>query len=104
MVDESGQVASSATTPLSLSTPYPLWSEQDPGEWWQGVSQSIRQAMVQAGATGEDIRAVGLTGQMHGLVLLDAANRVLRPAILWNDQRTGAECEEITRLHCCWRW
>ena len=97
LVDEAGQVVSSATTPLSLSTPHPLWSEQDPHEWWQGVSRSIRQALAQAGAGGEMVRAVGLTGQMHGLVLLDAANQVLRPAILWNDQRTAAECEEITQ-------
>ena len=59
--------------------------------------KSIRQALAQAGASGKQVRAIGLTGQMHGLVLLDTQNRVLRPAILWNDQRTGAECEEITR-------
>jgi xylulokinase len=96
LIDEQGQVAASATTPLSLSTPYPLWSEQDPYEWWSGAVNSIRQALAQAGASGKQVRAVGLTGQMHGLVLLDAQNRVLRPAILWNDQRTGLECEEIT--------
>ncbi len=97
LVDEQGQVVSSATTPLSLSTPQPLWSEQDPQEWWQGTANSIRQALAQAGATGEQVRAVGLTGQMHGLVLMDVQGRVLRPAILWNDQRTAAECEEITQ-------
>jgi xylulokinase len=95
LVDEAGQVIRSATTPYSLSTPFPLWSEQDPYEWWQGVSNSVRQALTQAGASGDLVRAVGLTGQMHGLVLLDAGNRVLRPAILWNDQRTGAQCNEI---------
>jgi xylulokinase len=97
LVDEAGQVVSSATTPHSLSTPHPLWSEQDPHEWWLAASQSIRQALAEAGALGEAVRAVGLTGQMHGLVILDAGNQVLRPAILWNDQRTGDECEEITR-------
>jgi len=96
LIDEQGQVAASATTPLTLSTPYPLWSEQDPQEWWTGAVHSIRQALAQLGASGQQVRAVGLTGQMHGLVLLDAQNRVLRPAILWNDQRTGVECEEIT--------
>jgi xylulokinase len=95
LVDESGKVISSATTPYSLSTPFPLWSEQNPYEWWQGVSNSIRQALAQAGVSGERVRAVGLTGQMHSLVLLDAGNRVLRPAILWNDQRTASECDEI---------
>jgi xylulokinase len=91
-----GQVVSSATTPHPISAPQPLWSEQNPLDWWQSSQQSIRKAMVEAGAQGDDILAIGLTGQMHGLVLLDAQNRVLRPAILWNDQRTAVECEEIT--------
>jgi len=86
---------SSATNPLPLSTPKPLWSEQDPHDWWNGIAGSIRQALSAAGATGDDVRAIGLTGQMHGLTLLDAAGEVLRPAILWNDQRTGAQCDEI---------
>ncbi len=97
LIDTQGNVVSSATTPLTLSTPQPLWSEQDPHEWWDGIIKSIRQALAQAGASGADIIAIGLTGQMHGLVLMDAENRVLRPAILWNDQRTGAECDEITQ-------
>jgi xylulokinase len=96
LIDGTGAVVSSATTPLSLSTPKPLWSEQDPLEWWDGVANSIRQALAQADAQGGMVRAVGLTGQMHGLVLLDASGEVLRPAILWNDQRTGPQCEAIT--------
>jgi xylulokinase len=95
LIDESGRVAASATTPLTLQTPKPLWSEQDPREWWAGTATSIRKALADASATGADVAAVGLTGQMHGLVLLDAKREVLRPAILWNDQRTGAECAEI---------
>jgi xylulokinase len=95
LVDEKGVVVSSATTPLSLSTPKPLWSEQEPQEWWSGSSRSIRQVLQQAGVSGDDIAAVGLTGQMHGLVLLDEMGHILRPAILWNDQRTGAECDQI---------
>src|SRR5262249_41079128 len=99
LVDGAGAVVASATTPLTLSTPKPLWSEQDPPEWWTGVTRSIRSALETAGAGGADVVAVGLTGQMHGLVLLDADRRVLRPAILWNDQRTGAQCDEIrTRM------
>ncbi len=97
LIDENGRMAASATTALSLQTPKPLWSEQDPHEWWSGTAASIRKALADAGAKGEDVAAVGLTGQMHGLVLLDADRNVLRPAILWNDQRTGAECEEIHR-------
>jgi xylulokinase len=95
LIDEKGGVAASATTPLTLQTPKPLWSEQDPREWWKGTSASIRKALADAGAKGDDVAAVGLTGQMHGLVLLDAQREVLRPAILWNDQRTAAECAEI---------
>lgn len=98
LINGQGQVVSSATTPLSLSTPKPLWSEQNPLEWWSGAVTSIRQALAQAGVTGDQVCAIGMTGQMHGLVLLDRQNRVLRPAILWNDQRTAAECQEITQI------
>ena len=95
LIDEQGKVKASATTPLTRETPKPLWSEQDPHEWWKGTAESVRKALADARTKGEDIAAVGLTGQMHGLVLLDAGRRVLRPAILWNDQRTARECEEI---------
>lgn len=95
LIDGAGQVAGSAATPLSLSTPRPLWSEQDPQEWWRGVKRSISEALATAGISGAEIAAIGLTGQMHGLVMLDGAGRVLRPAILWNDQRTGEQCDEI---------
>src|ERR671914_593676 len=71
----------------------PLWSEQDPRLWWDGATVSIRRALDNAGLSGADVAAVGLTGQMHGLVLLDERDEVLRPAILWNDQRTAAECD-----------
>jgi xylulokinase len=75
-----------------------LWSEQDPREWWEAVTASIRSVLEQAGIRGEQIGAVGLTGQMHGLVLLDEAGSVLRPAILWNDQRTQSQCDEIHQI------
>lgn len=96
LIDENGAVIASASTALTVSTPRPLWSEQDPHEWWEGTAASIRRALAEAGAAADDVAAVGLTGQMHGLTLLDKENRVLRPAILWNDQRTGEECQEIT--------
>src|SRR5215213_579040 len=95
LIDHVGRVVSSATTSLNLSTPHPLWSEQDPREWWTAAANSIKQALATANASGEEVSAIGLTGQMHGLVLLDAEGEVLRPAILWNDQRCGAECDEI---------
>jgi xylulokinase len=95
LIDEAGAVVASTTTPLGVSNPRPLWSEQEPGDWWQAVTESIRSALAQANASGTDIKAIGLTGQMHGLVLLDERGDVLRPAILWNDQRCGEECDEI---------
>ena len=95
IIDESGQVIAVAASPHTLQTPRPLWSEQDPREWWDAVSASICSVLEQAGIDGESIGAVGLTGQMHGLVLLDDAGTVLRPAILWNDQRTQSQCDEI---------
>lgn len=97
LIDEAGNVTGTATTELSLSTPQPLWSEQDPADWWQGAVDSIRQVLADTGLSGEEVAAVGLTGQMHGLTLLDQAGEVLRPAILWNDQRTGPQCDEIRR-------
>ena len=95
LIDERGAVIASHTTPQPISTPQPLWSEQNPADWWDGMAASIRAVLEQTGAA-ESIAAIGLTGQMHGLVCLDAAGEVLRPAILWNDQRTQAECDAIT--------
>ncbi len=98
LIDAQGTVIATASTPLALSTPHPLWSEQDPEEWWQGTAASIRKVLEQAGVDGTAVAALGLTGQMHGLVLLDKAGQVLRPAILWNDQRTADQCDEIRAL------
>ena len=95
IIDEMGKVIAVASAPHTLQTPRPLWSEQDPLEWWQAASISIRAALEKAGINGEKIAAIGLTGQMHGLVLLDERGDVLRPAILWNDQRTQDQCDEI---------
>ncbi len=97
LIDAAGDIAAVASSPHTLQTPKPLWSEQDPQEWWHAVSASIRKVLTDAHVSGEQIAAVGLTGQMHGLVLLDEAGQVLRPAILWNDQRTQAQCDEIHR-------
>ena len=95
LIDEEGNVVGVASWPHTLQTPKPLWSEQDPREWWAAVSAGIKQVLTESGIEAERVAAVGLTGQMHGLVLLDEAGEVLRPAILWNDQRTQAECDEI---------
>ena len=96
LIDEAGRVVASHTTPQPISTPRPLWSEQNPADWWDGIAESIRQALAAANARGEDVACIGLTGQMHGLVMLDAGGSVLRPSILWNDQRTQAQCDAIT--------
>jgi xylulokinase len=96
IIDATGAVIASATEEYPLHTPRPQWSEQDPEDWWQGAQRAIRRALAAAGTPPAAIAAIGLTGQMHGLALLDRAGAVLRPAILWNDQRTGPQCEEIT--------
>lgn len=98
LMDEHGRVIAVASNPHTLQSPKPLWSEQDPHEWWEAVSASIRSVLEKAGVSGEGIGAIGLTGQMHGLVLLDESGNVLRPAILWNDQRTQSQCDEIHRI------
>ncbi len=96
IIDEQGNFIASHTTEYPLSTPKPLWSEQNPLDWWNGACASIKAALSKANLSGDQIAAIGMTGQMHGLVMLDKADRILRPAILWNDQRTGKQCEEIT--------
>jgi xylulokinase len=98
LVDASGTVVGVASSEYSYETPQPLWTEQNPGLWWQGTVESIRQVLAQTEVQPEDIKGVGMTGQMHGLVLLDADGEVLRPALLWNDQRTGAECDQIREI------
>ena len=95
LIDEAGAVRGIGVAEYGYSVPAPLWSEQDPRLWWDGAVAAIRDVLAATGTTGEAVEAIGLTGQMHGLVLLDAAGTVLRPAILWNDQRTGAECDRI---------
>ncbi len=95
LIDESGAVRGVGTTEYGFEVPRPGWSEQSPRLWWDGAVASIRSVLVSTGAAAEDVAAIGLTGQMHGLVLLDRAGEVLRRAILWNDQRTAAECDAI---------
>ena len=90
-VDPDGTVLARAEASYALSTPKPGWAEQDPEDWWR-ATESVLAELAQAAG---DPDGIGLSGQMHGLVAMDAENRVLRPAILWNDQRTQAECDEI---------
>jgi xylulokinase len=92
-VRESGEVVAVAAQEYPLHTPRPGWTEQNPEDWWDASRKVLGEV---AGAVGGDVAAIGLTGQMHGSVFLDAQDRVIRPALLWNDQRTAAQCIEIT--------
>jgi xylulokinase len=95
ILDADGAVRATGAAEYPFQTPRPLWSEQDPRVWWDGTVGAVRAALAQGGVRGDQVDALGLAGQMHGLVALDAEGEVLRPAILWNDQRTQAECDLI---------
>ena len=92
-IDERGRVLARAEAHYSLSMPHPGWAEQDPEDWWMASEHVLSELLRAAGPPA----GIGLSGQMHGLVALDGSERVLRPAILWNDQRTRAECAQIER-------
>ena len=92
-VDESGEIVAEASSEYPLHSPHPGWTEQDPADWWEGTKEVL---MKVATETGEQIAGIGLTGQMHGSVFLDSSDEVIRPALLWNDQRTDRQCETIT--------
>ncbi len=96
-IDDDGKILAEANEFYSSNHPKPLWSEQDPEHWWQATVKTVRATMKKAKVKPADVRAIGLSGQMHGSVFLDKNDRVIRPAILWNDQRTAAECDEIER-------
>jgi xylulokinase len=93
--DGEGIILASALAEYPISSPQPLWSEQHPADWWRGAQEAIRTVVSRVDPA--QIRGIGLAGQMHGAVFLDDANQVIRPALLWNDQRTAAECIEITQ-------
>ncbi len=95
IVDERQVVVAEANVPLSISRPQDLWSEQNPESWWQAVQDALHQLRTDQPSVFEDIRGIGLSGQMHGAVLLDGTDRPLRPAILWNDGRSFREAEEL---------
>lgn len=97
LIDESGRVLSSATAEhRPISSPHPGWAEQDPDDWWSAACRAIPVCLAKANTPPAEVKSVGLTGQMHGLVLLDADGKVLRPSLIWCDQRTEQECLEIT--------
>jgi xylulokinase len=97
-IDETGRILASASAEYPCDHPHAGWSEQDPEHWWRATCETIRAVLHRGKIKPEDVSGIGLSGQMHGSVFLDQAGKVIRPALLWNDQRTVAECEEITRL------
>ena len=96
LINDRGDLLASVTEEYPLYSPRPLWAEQDPADWWRGTCDSIKGVLARSGVDPKDVRGLGLSGQMHGSVFLDASNAVIRPAILWCDQRTAAQCEWIT--------
>jgi len=94
LVDTAGEVRASATTPLALSTPAPGWAEQQPQDWWEATIASVRSVLQQR--PGAEVVGIGISGQMHSSVFLDRNGDVIRPALLWCDGRTTAECAEIS--------
>jgi xylulokinase len=98
IVDSDGNLLASATEEYPLYTPQPGWAEQNPSDWWNATVNTIRKAILDSNISPELIKGVGLSGQMHGLVALDKNHEVIRPAFLWNDQRTLRQCMKITEI------
>jgi xylulokinase len=96
-IDESGTILASAMETYPCYHPKPAWSEQDPQDWWRATTAAIQSVVKRAKLPAASVKAIGLSGQMHGSVFLDKHDRVIRRALLWNDQRTSAECAEIER-------
>lgn len=97
LVDDRQQVLAQAEEPLKVCRPQPLWSEQNPDAWWLAVHRAVVALRAKAPESFPHVEAIGLSGQMHGAVLLDEHDRILRPAILWNDGRAHAECKALER-------
>ena len=97
LVDATGTLVASAGAPLSVSRPHPHWAEQHPHDWWDALVIAANALRSRHPDAWDAVRAIGLSGQMHGAVLVDEERRVLRPAILWNDTRSSAQCEELVR-------
>ena len=94
-ISAKGKILASDTQEYPCYAPKPLWSEQDPEDWWNAVIKSVKNTVRKAKLKPADVKGIGLSGQMHGSVFLDKNDKVIRKAILWNDQRTVAECAEI---------
>ncbi len=97
LLNDDHQVVGSAQRPLTVQRPHPLWSEQDPQQWWQALEAVVQQLREQYPGPWSAVRAIGLSGQMHGAVLIDEHETVLRPAILWDDGRSSAQCHQLSQ-------
>ncbi|MHB1199001.1 MAG: xylulokinase [Polaromonas sp.] len=97
LLDSSHHIHASADASLTLQRPHRTWSEQQPHDWWQALETAVAQLRVSAPQAWSEVRAIGLSGQMHGAVVLDEKYEILRPAILWNDGRSQAQCAELER-------
>jgi xylulokinase len=97
LVNRKGDVKASVTEPLGVSTPHPGWAEQHPDDWWKASVGAIKRVLTKARVEGPQVASLGLSGQMHSSVFLDASGKVIRPALLWCDGRTTDQCREITR-------
>ena len=97
LFDEDGAIMASASQEYPLYQPQNGWAEQNPRDWANAALETIAKVIRESGVAAEDIKGLGISGQMHGLVMLDEKNEVIRPSIIWCDQRTAAECEEITQ-------
>ena len=97
LIDADQRIVASGRGALQVQRPRPLWSEQRPGDWWQATRSAVAEVQRNFARELSGVRGIGLSGQMHGATLLDQRNEVLRPAILWNDVRSGAECLELER-------
>jgi xylulokinase len=95
LLDEQHRIVATTGVALTVQRPQPLWSEQHPADWWAALETGMARLQAEHGAALAQVRGIGLSGQMHGAVTLDAADRVLRPAILWNDGRSGAQCAQM---------
>ncbi len=95
-IDVSGKVLAESVAEYPLHQPRPGWTEQDPDDWWKATIKTVRAVMRKAKLKPDSVKAIGLSGQMHGSVFLDKKDQVIRKALLWNDQRTAAECDQIT--------
>jgi xylulokinase len=98
LIDAGGGVLGEATREYPMATPRPGWSEQDPDDWWRSTQLAVTEILERSSVNVAQVAAIGLTGQMHGLVLLDGRGQALRPCIMWNDQRTAEQCARITDL------